>query len=205
ITLAAPGPGAFGAPVGLDEGDYEFSFTAQYINHDSECTSGNMTKIAEEIASVDSAIKKIVDQLVGEAAKEGKEKAQKKPKNPVDKRSPPRDKQGKALERMFRVLDHFSPNIDVLVNSSADQISLQLPSQLAGFDSERFLLLGAAAAAIKKGEIILTDPSSECIADARDVLKAIKGKNNRGNPDGLELLRALSCDDVLPPTSTPKL
>lgn len=198
ISPAAPGPGTFGQPVGLDEGSYEFSFTAEYTTHDLACTPCNIIETAKTIAQTDAVIKEVADKLIGEPAKQGKEEVEKKPKKPVDEQPKPQDKRGKALDRLFRALDHFPFQIGADVSPDGDAVVLQLPEDLAGFNSQRFFLLGAAAAAIKKGTVTLQDPLSTTVADAREVLKPIRGKE----PDGLAVLEAITCDDFTP-TPTP--
>lgn len=197
ISPAAPGPGTFGQPVGLDEGSYEFTFTAEYTTHDLACTPCNLIETAETIAKTDAKIREVANKLVGEPAKQGKEEVEKKPKKAVDEQPKPNDKRGKALDRLFRALDHFPFQIGADVSPQGDSVVLQLPEELAGFNSERFFLLGAAAAAIKKGTVTLQDPLSATVADAREVLKPIRGKE----PDGLAVLEAIICDDFTPTPS----
>lgn len=186
ISLANPGPGAFGEPVGLDEGDYEFGFTPRYREIEKNCTSKNLIETATEIASTEAAIKKVVDQLIGQPTRRGKD-AVEEPK-PAPKG---------ILERLYRATDHFPFRIDATVGPS-DTLTLQLPPELSGLISDRFYLLGAAANAIRRGTVVMIDASATCSADAAEVLAALRPPS--GPPDGLAILQANVCEDLFPPT-----
>ena len=197
ISAGAPAPGTFGEPVGLDAGSYDFSFTAQYTEHDLDCTPCNIIETAKTISQTEAAIKEVADRLVGEAAKQGKEEAEKKRKKPVDERRSRRTSAARRWSGCSARSTTF-PNRSAPTSArTATTVVLQLPEDLVGFNAARFFLLGAAAAAIKKGTVTLQDPLSQTVADAREVLKPLKGKE----PDGLAVLEAITCDDTTPTPS----